>query len=168
MSYSSEKNELEVFILQTQNPQEIELSKDVLLTATWLLEYEFINNNNTLGVADDMYLILNVGDMKGGTATASNNTVSFIGSNEVPLSTAQTTNSGPQRFQFPVLLAKNTGVGKRRFTFTLKNSTGQLYVPASGDWQVLYRIKYAPLAVGRPSMDLKSPFAAQSWAMAHN
>lgn len=168
MSTGQDKDELEVFIVQTANPQIFSLTKDVLPTAAWLMEYEFIRNNNTAGVADDMYLILNYGELAGGTAVASNNQQSFVGSNEVPLSTAQLTDSGPQRFQYPYLLAKDTRTGRRRFEFSLKNDAGGVYVPVDPDWKAMYRIKYVPLAVGRPSMNLRVPHAQQSWAMATN
>lgn len=133
----------------------------------YLLEYEIRNANNTAGVADDMFLLLNFGDLRGGDVTFSSVGMN-TGTNDLPLSTNSLTNSGAQRLQNPVLIARNSQVSRRRITFKLRDENGVGYVPLSNNFRVLLRFRFTQELHSLDTINLASWYAKQAWAQAGN
>jgi len=133
----------------------------------YLLEYEVRNANNTAGVADDMFLLLNFGDLRGGDVTFSSIGMN-TGTNDLPLSTNSLTNSGVQRLQHPVLIAKDSQVSRRRITFKLRDENGAAYVPLSNNFRVVLRLRFTQELHSLSTINLASPYAKQAWAQAGN
>jgi hypothetical protein len=146
---------------------DIPLVTDTRPQSLYLLEYEIRDANNTAGVADDMFLLLNCGELRGGNVTFAAVGMN-TGSNDLVLSTNAALNSGIQRFQEPVLIAENSMVGRRRIHFKIRDEAGAPYVPALVGFRIMLRFCFTQETHSLTTMKLTSRYASQAWAHAGN